>query len=273
MLAHALVPELRSRGHEVVALERAVLDVTDQRAVETRFLAETPAAVMHCAAYTAVDAAEVEEETALRVNAEATRHVARACQNIGALLVYPSTDYVFAGTADRPYHPSDPTAPVNAYGRSKLAGEQAAREAGRALVVRTSWLYGRGGANFVDTIIRLAREQEQLQVVDDQIGRPTWTGSLACTLSDLLERGAAGIFHATDSGDPVSWYGFAREILAQQSLAIPIIPVASEAFARPAVRPAYSVLDCATTDGIIGRALPDWKEMLARYLRSGEAGD
>ncbi|HEV2131236.1 MAG TPA: dTDP-4-dehydrorhamnose reductase [Longimicrobiaceae bacterium] len=273
MLARALLAELRRRDHEVVALDRAALDVTDEGAVEARIQAESPEVVVQCAAFTAVDAAEAEEPAAMRVNADATRYVARACQRVGALLVYPSTDYVFSGSGDRPYRPSDPPAPVNAYGRTKLAGERAALEAAEALVVRTSWLYGAGGPNFIDTISRLARERDRLEVVDDQVGRPTWTVSLAVTLTDLLEQRVAGTFHATDGGEPVSWFGVARRILAERSLATPIRPVGSAAFPRPARRPAYSVLDCLATEETIGRLLPDWGEMLARYLRSGDAGE
>lgn len=272
MLARALVAELRRREHEVVPLDRSRLDVTDDQAVEARLQAESPEVVMQCAAYTAVDAAETEEAAAMRVNVYATRSVARVCQRIGALLVYPSTDYVFSGRGDRPYRPTDPPDPLNAYGRTKLAGERAALQAGEALVVRTSWLYGTGGTNFVDTISRLARERDRLEVVDDQIGRPTWTGSLARTLADLLEERVVGTFHATDGGEPVTWFGFARQILAEQSLETPIAPTNSAAFPRPAARPAYSVLDCAATEEVIGRPLPDWRDTLAQYLMSGGAG-
>ncbi len=273
MLARALVAELRRRRHDVVALDRAELDVTDERAVEARLRTESPEVVVQCAAFTAVDAAEAEEPAAMRVNADATRYVARACQRIGALLVYPSTDYVFSGTGDRPYRPNDPPNPVNAYGRTKLAGERAALEVGEALIVRTSWLYGAGGPNFVDTIRGVARERDRLEVVDDQVGRPTWTVSLARTLTDLLERRVVGILHATDGGEPVSWFGVARRILAERSLATPIRPIGSASFPRPAKRPAYSVLDCSATEEAIGRPLPDWGEMLARYLKGGDAGE
>ena len=175
MLARAVVSELLRRGHEVDAPPRSVLDVTDQAAFCARILQMEPDAVIQCAAYTAVDLAEEQEAEAFRVNAGATAAAASACHKIGAALVYPSTDYVFSGESRRPYRPDDATDPVNAYGRSKLAGEAAAKEAGRWLVVRTSWLYGAGGRNFVDTIRTLAGERDRLEVVDDQVGRPTWT--------------------------------------------------------------------------------------------------
>lgn len=266
MLAHALLPTLRERGHEVVALDREALDVTDAAAVEARIAAERPDAVVQCAAYTRVDDAETDEARAFAVNCEGARNVARSCYRTGALFVYPSTDYVFSGEEERARRPSDPTGPVNAYGRSKLAGEEAAREAGRSLVLRTSWLYGEGGANFVDTITRLARERECLEVVDDQFGLPTWTGSLALVATELMEAGAEGILHAADAGDRVTWCGFARETLARQGLATRIVPVPSSRFPRPARRPRYSVLDCSDTEARLGRALPRWTDALDQFL-------
>lgn len=272
MLARDLVAELERRGDEVLALSRADLDVTDEAAVRERIEGARPDVVVQCAAYTAVDRAEEEEELATRVNALGTRNVARACDRIDALLVYPSTDYVFAGDATVPYRPADAPAPVNAYGRSKLAGEEAAREAGRALVVRTSWLYGAGGANFVDTIGRLARERGAVDVVADQIGRPTWTGSLAAVVRELIASGAEGILHATDGGRPVSWHGFAERIAAWCAPGTEVRPVASSAFPRPARRPAYSVLDCSATEAVVGHLLPEWGEVLDRYLAEACAG-
>lgn len=269
MLAYALVPLLRARGHEVVALDRAALDVTDEAAVHARISAERPDAVVQCAAYTAVDRAEEDEAEAVRVNATATGYVARACDSVGAWLVYPSTDYVFSGAATVPYRPDDPPDPVNAYGRSKLAGEHAALEAERPLVVRTSWLYGDGGANFVATILRIAREGQPLRVVDDQWGRPTWTGTLAAAIASLTESGSRGVFHVTGGGEPVSWYGFAREIVALANAGAPPVAVRTGDLSRPARRPVYSVLECAATEQRIGEVLPDWRESLCRYLGVG----
>jgi dTDP-4-dehydrorhamnose reductase len=268
MLARALLSEMGARGNEVLALSRADLDVTDEEAVHDAISALRPRVVVQCAAYTAVDRAEEEEDVATRVNALGTRHVARACDRVGALFVYPSTDYVFAGNGRTPYRPDDAPRPVNAYGRSKLAGEAAAREAAHWLVVRTSWLYGEGGPNFVDTVTRLAGEREVLEVVDDQVGRPTWTRSLAQTILELIVTGAEGILHASDAGDHVTWCGFAREILARQGLATPILPVPSSSFPRPAPRPGYSVLDCSGTEAVLGRSLPHWTDTLRQYLRS-----
>jgi dTDP-4-dehydrorhamnose reductase len=272
MLAHDLVPVLLERGHEVVPLDRAALDVTDAAAVEERLVAERPDYVVQCAAYTAVDDAERDEAAAYELNAEATAHVARACQKIGARLVYPSTDYVFSGESDRPYRPEDPTVPINAYGRSKLAGERAALEVGGSVVVRTSWLYGAGGRNFVDTIIRLAGEKDTLEVVADQIGRPTWTADLSEIIAELMERGVTGIVHATGAADPTSWHGFATEVVALSGARCRVDAISSDRFPRPARRPANSVLDCTATEAAVERPLRGWRDALAQYLRSGTEG-
>jgi dTDP-4-dehydrorhamnose reductase len=265
MLARAVVRTAPAAGDTVVALTREELDVTDAEAVLACVAGERPAAVIHGAAYTAVDRAESEPDEAFRVNVDGTRNVARACQKIGCIFVYPSTDYVFDGKSARPYRPSDPTNPLNTYGRTKLLGEQAAAEAERALVVRTSWLYGAGGSHFVDTILRLAAERETLEVVADQIGRPTWTVSLAETIHALLNAGAVGTFHASGGGDAISWAGFAEEILRRVRSSTPVRRISTADFPRAADRPRYSVLDLTETERVVGRA-SDWTESLARYL-------
>jgi dTDP-4-dehydrorhamnose reductase len=266
MLSRALVPILHASGHEVIALGRSELDVTERDAVERRVLGERPGAVVQCAAYTAVDRAEEEEGEAHRVNAEGAGNVAEACQKVGAALVYPSTDYVFPGTGRRPYRPDDETGPVNAYGRSKLAGERAAARCERALVVRTSWLYGGGGSNFVETIRRLAAEREWIEVVDDQTGRPTSTEELSRAIARLLALGVAGTFHATGGGPATTWHGFAQEIVARLGWSTEVRPVPSSRVPRPAVRPAYSVLDCSGTEESTGHRFADWRATLADYL-------
>lgn len=272
MLAHALVPELRRRDHAVIALTREELDVTDRRAVERAVTREAPEAVVQCAAYTDVDGAEGDFERALEVNATATGHLAEVCHTLQASFVYPSTDYVFDGGSTRPYLPDDAPRPMNAYGRSKLAGEQAAGRAERHLVVRTSWLYGAGGANFVETMLRVAAERERVEVVGDQIGRPTWTRNLAGAITRLLEKDAQGVLHVTDSGPPTSWYGFAKEILGSIGAAEKVREIASAQFVRPAARPTYSVLDLKEAERLLGFPPPDWRESLKRYMceREGE---
>ena len=266
MLARALAVDLTARRCEVATPGHAELDVTDGAAVRHWVQRERPDAVVQCAAYTAVDAAEEDEVGAWLLNASATALVAEACQEIGVLLVYPSTDYVFSGEARVPYVPAHPRKPLSAYGRSKAAGEEAVLAAGRGLVVRTSWLYGPGGKHFVGAMLRLAEAASTLRVVDDQIGRPTSTTSLASIISDLVAQGAEGIFHATDSGTPVSWYDFAREILRVRGLPSPIEPVATVQLPGRAARPPYSVLDCTATEAVIGRPIPDWKTSLQAYL-------
>ena len=272
MLGSAMVPALAARGHEVLACDRASLDVTDAAAVSEVLGASRPDAVVQCAAYTAVDAAEDEPASAFRVNADGAGVVAAACQRIGALFVYPSTDYVFPGTATEPYRPQHDTEPVNTYGRSKLDGERAALAAGRALVVRTSWLYGSGGTNFVDTMSRLAATRPQVEVVADQRGRPTWTGTLSEAIARLVERGATGVLHVTNGGPPVTWFDFAKIVLSLQGLTARVVPVSTAALRRPARRPAYSVLDCSDAEGLLGGPLPPWPDALAEYLRSRSAG-
>lgn len=267
MLARALISTLNGGGHDVAALARADLDVTDGAAVAAAVARTRPDAVIQCAAYTRVDDAEREEADAMRVNAHATAHLAAACMDHGARLVYPSSDYVFDGTASEPYPVDAPTSPINAYGRSKLAGEIAAAAAD-ALVVRTSWLYGAGGRNFVGTIAARAREGMPLRVVDDQRGAPTSTRSLARMIMLLLERAApTGIWHATNTGD-TTWYGLAREATSAAGIEADITPVASAEFPQVARRPAYSVLDCTRTYALAGAA-PSWQDALAVEIGAG----
>lgn len=268
MLAHAVLAELEAGGHDVVARPRQALDVTDARAVERAVQEAAPDAVVQCAAYTRVDDAEEETEEAVVVNGAGTAHVARACRAVGARLVYPSTDYVFDGTASAPYPPDSPPSPINAYGRSKRAGEEAAAQAEEFLVVRTAWLYGAGGGNFVRTILERARSGEPLRVVDDQRGSPTWTRVVARVFRSLLENDApAGVYHATCRGE-TTWYGLALAVLALTGEQTEIEPVPTEALPRPAARPRYSVLDCSATESVVG-PLPPWREALADALEEG----
>ncbi|MEJ2679460.1 MAG: dTDP-4-dehydrorhamnose reductase, partial [Gemmatimonadota bacterium] len=215
-----------------------------------------------------VDLAEEHEDQAMRVNGDGTAIVARACRRLGARFVYPSTDYVFDGTATEPYLPGTRPAPLNAYGRSKLAGEVAAREADQAFVVRTSWLYGAGGPNFPSAILKKARAGEALRVVADQRGAPTWTVDLARVFLDLLEKDAPpGIYHATNGGQ-TTWHGFARETLRLAGLPTDVEAITTEDMPRPAPRPRYSVLDCSATEAIVG-PMRSWQEALQDALAEG----
>ncbi|WP_169807899.1 dTDP-4-dehydrorhamnose reductase [Actinomadura hibisca] len=242
MLGTDLVARLRARGEDVVAPTRADLDLRDADAVRAVLREHRPATVVNCAAWTAVDDAEAHEDEALALNGTAVANLAEACGD--ATLVQISTDYVFDGTgAAGPYAEDAPTGPVNAYGRTKLAGERAVLATGRGYVVRTAWLYGAHGPNFVATMVRLAGERDTLDVVDDQVGQPTWTGDLAEQIILLAASGAApGVYHGTNGGR-TSWRGLAQEVfglLGQDPERVR--PTTSDRFPRPAARPAFSVL-------------------------------
>jgi dTDP-4-dehydrorhamnose reductase len=235
------------------AFTRSQLDVTDRDAVGAAIGRDD--LVFNCAAWTDVDGAEEHEQEAMRINRDGARNVAEAA---GAV-VYVSSDYVFDGAKGEPYLESDPVNPLSAYGRTKLAGEQATAEANpRHFIARSSWLFGAGGSNFVETILRLAAERDSLRVVDDQVGSPTFTGHLAPALLALAQTDDHGIHHVAASGS-CSWFEFAREILARAGSDTPVEPCTSAEFPRPAPRPAYSVLGG-------GPVLPSWQDGLDAYL-------
>ncbi|MER6565492.1 dTDP-4-dehydrorhamnose reductase [Streptomyces sp. NPDC001093] len=249
MLGQDVLARLRGEGEEAVGLARGGLDITDAGTVHDAIGAHRPRIVLNCAAWTAVDDAEEHEADALRVNGDGPRHLAEACARTGARLIQVSTDYVFAGDGTGPYPEDAPTAPRSAYGRTKLAGEQAVLAAlpDTGYVVRSAWLYGAGGGNFVDTMIRLESVRDTVDVVDDQRGQPTWAADLADRLVRLGRAALAGsapggVYHGTSAGE-TTWFGLAREIFRLLG-ADPgrVRPTTSTAFARPAPRPAYSVL-------------------------------
>lgn len=266
MLGRDLTAALAREDAAVVAAGRAALDIADPARVREAFAAHRPAVVVNCAAWTAVDDAESQEEAALRVNGTGPAVLAESCREYGSVLLHVSTDYVFAGDAVLPYAEDAPTAPRSAYGRTKLAGERAVLETlpDTGHVVRTAWLYGAGGANFVRTMIKLEGVKDTLDVVDDQRGQPTWTVDLAAQLVRLgraaLDGAApAGVYHGTNGGS-TTWYGLAREVFRLLG-ADPdrVRPTSSAAFARPAPRPACSVLahDRFAAAGI--EPLRDWR--------------
>jgi dTDP-4-dehydrorhamnose reductase len=264
MLGRDVLGAAERAGHDVVGLTRADLDVTDAGAVRRAFDAERPDAVVNCAAWTDVDGAEADEPAATAANGAAAGHVAGAAAALGAAVVLPSSDYVFDGLKRTPYVESDPTAPQSAYGRSKLAGEHATVAANdRHYVVRTSWLFGVAGKNFVDTMLGLGRDRDELKVVRDQVGCPTYTGHLAAALVRLAAGdGEHGIHHVAGGGE-CSWFDFATEIFRQADLDVRTVPCTTDEYPRPARRPAYSVLGSERPDPI---RLPDWREGLASYL-------
>lgn len=249
------------------AVELAGVDLCEPGAVEALFArAGALTGVIHCAAHTAVDKAEEEEPLALRQNADVPEALARECVRRALPFVHVSTDFVFDGTGQRPYRPDDPTAPLGAYGRTKLAGERRVRAAHPgAAIVRTQWLYGPRGRHFPGTMLTLAATKPELKVVHDQVGSPTSTLELAPALWDVLARRASGIFHAACEGQ-ASWYEFARATLELAGSKTPVHPCTTAEFPRPARRPAYSVLDCATLTALRGRPLKPWREALADFL-------
>ncbi len=255
-------------GHDVVAHSRAELDITDLDAVRAAVGDARPQAVLNCAAWTRVDAAETEEEAATRVNGPGAGNVARAAADAGAWTIHVSSDYVFDGSAREPYLETSPTGPVSAYGRSKLAGELAVVEAapGASTIVRSSWLFGVSGPCFPATIRRLAAERDTLRVVCDQIGCPTFTGHLARALVSLAEARPAGILHVAAAGE-CSWFQFARAIVSATGLSCEVTPCSSEEYPLPAPRPAYSVM--RSERGAEAPELPDWREGLSDYLTMG----
>jgi dTDP-4-dehydrorhamnose reductase len=263
MLGRDVARAAEAAGHEALALRRGELEITDGSAVSAALEQARPDAVINCAAWTDVDGAEAEEALAAEVNHRGAGYVARSAADAGARLVHVSTDFVFDGSARVPYVESSAPRPLSAYGRTKLAGEaEVARVCPEALIVRSSWLFGAGGRNFVDTMLRLAGERDEVSVVDDQIGCPTWTVHLAGALVALAEGGARGIWHVTGGGS-CSWFQFAEEIFRAAAVDCRAVPCSTAELGRPAPRPAYSVL-ASEREG--APRLPGWREGLAGYL-------
>ncbi|MFJ6709780.1 dTDP-4-dehydrorhamnose reductase [Streptomyces sp. RKAG290] len=271
MLGQDLMAALAREDVTVLAANRTVLDIADPARVREMFTGHRPAVVVNCAAWTAVDDAESQEEAALRVNGTGPAVLAEACREHGAVLLHVSTDYVFAGDGGQPYGEDAPTGPRSAYGRTKLAGERAVLETlpDTGYVVRTAWLYGAGGGNFVRTMIRLEGVKETLDVVDDQRGQPTWTVDLAGRLVRLGQAALdgtapAGVYHATSGGE-TTWFGFTREIFRLLG-ADParVRPTTSGAFVRPAPRPAFSVLAQSRFAAAGIEPIQDWRTALGQ---------
>ncbi|GAA4080890.1 dTDP-4-dehydrorhamnose reductase [Streptomyces shaanxiensis] len=271
MLGRDTVEELLARGEQVTGLGHADLDITSPEAVDHALAGYDPDVVVNCAAYTAVDDAETDEERALRVNGDGPRLLARACAAYDVRLIHVSTDYVFAGDARTPYSEDAPPGPRTAYGRTKLAGERGVSDElpAASALVRTAWLYGVHGRSFVRTMIEAEARRDTVDVVDDQRGQPTWSADVAALVADLgprVGRDATGVLHATNSGE-ATWYDLAREVFRLLG-ADPdrVRPVPSEAFPRPAARPAYSVLAHGRRQRL-GLAPPrDWRAALHEAL-------
>lgn len=268
MLGRDIVRACELRGISVLGLAHADLDLTDAPAVDAAVVGHRPDAVVNCAAWTDVDGAEDHEPEATRVNSEAAGVAASAAASIGAKVVYPSTDYIFDGRKGRPYVESDPTGPLSAYGRSKLSGETSVGVANeRHFIVRSSWLYGVNGRNFVETMLALAADQPEVLVVSDQVGCPTYTAHLAASIAELVEGESYGVHHLAGGG-ACSWYDFAQEIFDQSGVECRVMSATTDMLARKAPRPAYSVLGSERSDA---RSLPSWRQGLAAYLAEREA--
>jgi dTDP-4-dehydrorhamnose reductase len=269
MLGHDVRAVAERAGHETVALTRTELDIRDLQAVQAAVSAAGPQVIINCAAWTDVDGAEADYDGALAVNGDGAGTLARAAVAAGAWTVHLSTDYVFDGVKREPYLESDPPSPVSAYGRSKLRGEQQVAQAApdRHTIVRASWLFGLAGPCFPKTILKLARERDELRVVDDQIGVPTYAGHLAEALVGLAGTAVppVGVLHVSGGGE-CSWFQFAREIVAGAGVPCRLVPCTTEEFPRPAARPAYSVLRSERG----APSLPNWREGLNDFLTAVE---
>lgn len=267
MLGQALHAHF-STDHDVTALNRSDLDVTVEASVRKAIRDLQPQWVLHAAAFTRVDDAESLRQEALRVNAYGARNAALAAAESGASLLYYSTDYVFSGNRTIPYTESDLPNPVNHYGATKLLGEHFVRSLCPShLILRTSWLFGEGGGNFVSSIIAVARSKERLEVVADQEGKPTWTGDLARMSATLTQTGASGLFHVTNSGH-TSWYDFAKAIVEEMQIPCRIDPVTTDRYPRAARRPRFSVLENAELRRQGYPEMPHWRTALTNFLKS-----
>ncbi|MBQ1545885.1 MAG: dTDP-4-dehydrorhamnose reductase [Clostridia bacterium] len=262
---------LRAQGVAILAADRKELDLTDAESVKAYVDAYRPDAVIHCAAYTAVDAAETERTACELVNASATRTLAEICGKLGIKLVYISTDYVFDGSGTEPHETDETPAPLNVYGRTKLAGEEAVRElCPKHFIVRTSWVFGAHGNSFVKTILRLAETKDEIKVVDDQIGSPTYTKDLAPLLGKMIKTRKYGTYHATNEG-VCSFCEFAREIVKEAGKDLTVLPTTTEEYGAKADRPRNSRLSKKSLDEAGFDRLPPWKDALHRFLEETQA--
>jgi len=268
MLGTDLVRILEEQGHKVFATDIEELDITQFDSLKRMVRDVSPDVIVNCAAYTDVDKAEEEPDKAFLINAIGVRNLALVCKDLDIDLCHISTDYVFDGTKKGPYMPNDLPNPINAYGKSKLAGEEHVQKIlNKFYIVRTSWLYGKHGKNFVYTILDLAKKQEVLRMVDDQIGSPTWTVTLAQAIAKLIQTQKYGIYHVTDKTENgISWYEFAKEIVRISGIRIDVFPAKIEEFPRPAKRPKNSVLDIKMSQLALNEDIPPWGKSLKMFL-------
>ncbi len=266
-LGYDVMAELARRNIEAIGVDIDEMDITDKISVEKVIGEAAPDVVVHCAAYTAVDAAEDNEALCRRVNADGTRNIAEVCKKLDCKMVYISTDYVFDGQGTRPWEPDDERHPLNVYGQTKYEGELAVQEnLSRYFIVRIAWVFGKNGKNFVKTMLKLAETHDKLTVVNDQFGSPTYTYDLARLLVDMIQTDKYGIYHATNEGI-CTWYEFACEIFRQAGVKIEVTPVPASEYPAKAKRPENSRLDKSklTENGF--ERLPSWQDALGRYLK------
>lgn len=267
-LGYDVVNELEKRGMQAVGVDIDEMDITDAASVQQVITQEAPDAVIHCAAYTAVDAAEDNEQLCRKVNAEGTQNIANVCRTLDIKMIYISTDYVFDGTGERPWEPEDERNPVSVYGRTKYEGELAVQNTlEKYFIVRIAWVFGINGKNFVKTMLRLAETRDTLTVVNDQFGSPTYTYDLAQLLVDMVQTEKYGIYHATNEGI-CTWYEFACAIFQTAGIDMKVLPVTSEEYAARAKRPSNSRMskEKLTENGF--EKLPTWQNALERYIKS-----
>ena len=265
-----LMNELAKRGIEGIGVDVEEMDITDAEACRRVIKASGADAVIHCAAYTAVDAAEDNVELCRRINGEGTRNVAQACKEADVKLMYISTDYVFDGQGTRPWEPDDERHPLNVYGQTKYEGELAVEErSDKYFIVRIAWVFGVAGKNFIKTMLRLGKERGAVSVVDDQVGSPTYTYDLARLLVDMIQTDKYGRYHATNEG-LCSWYEFAKEIFRQAGMDVPVTPVSSSEFPAKATRPSNSRMSKEKLSDNGFERLPAWQDALGRFLKEIE---
>ena len=265
-----LMNELAKRGIEGIGVDVQEMDITDAEACRRVIKNSGADAVIHCAAYNAVDAAEDNADLCRRINGEGTRNVAQACKEADVKLMYISTDYVFDGQGTRPWEPDDERHPLNVYGQTKYEGELAVEElSDKYFIVRIAWVFGVAGKNFIKTMLRLGKERGAVSVVDDQIGSPTYTYDLARLLVDMIQTDKYGRYHATNEG-LCSWYEFAKEIFRQAGMDVPVTPVSSDQFPAKAARPSNSRLSKEKLSENGFERLPAWQDALGRFLKEIE---
>lgn len=266
-LGHDVMNELAKRGYEGVGVDVDEMDITDAQKVDEVITKAQVDKVIHCAAYTAVDAAEDNVELCRRVNAKGTENIAKVCKRLDLPMVYLSTDYVFDGEGERPWEPDDERDPLNVYGQTKYEGELAVeRNLDKYFIVRIAWVFGVNGKNFIKTMLNLAQNHDTITVVDDQVGSPTYTYDLARLLVDMIETEKYGHYHATNEG-LCTWYEFAKEIFRQAGVDVKVVPVTSEQFQAKAKRPHNSRMNKDKLDAMGFQRLPSWQDALSRYLK------